>query len=84
MSENERKGNLASNEMFNSTVVEESIQCRKCLLRSDGTPWSNDYRKSQCAQYKYPEHKPIGVLRGTEICTFFVEDHEVQDANAED
>lgn len=79
MLENERKGNLSSYEMFKSTVVSEGIQCRNCLLRSDGTVWSNDYRKAHCAQYKYPESKPIGVLHGTEVCTYFVEDHGVKE-----
>lgn len=79
MSENRNKGNLSSNELFNSITVSESIQCRRCLLRSDGTQWSNDYRKGNCAQYPYPQMKPIGVLHGTEICTYFVEDHEVEE-----
>ena len=46
-------------------------QCKTCALQSDGTVWSNDYKKACCQMYPYPEHKPEMVVRNEEDCIYY-------------
>lgn len=54
----------------NLTICE---QCKSCALRDNGDIWSDDYIKSCCQMYPYPEHKPEMVVRGIEECEFYEE-----------
>lgn len=49
--------------------------CKNCIYRSDGTIWTNDYRKAYCAKYPYPTPKPIEVINN-EACELWDYDPE--------
>lgn len=52
-------------------ISENCKQCKDCIFQSDGTQYSNDYRKSSCAIYQYPDMKPIEVIRNAVQCEHF-------------
>lgn len=58
--------------LSDNSGVENCKQCKACLFRDDGTPFSNDYRKSCCEMFPYPGFKPIGVINNTEMCEYRV------------
>jgi hypothetical protein len=55
-------------------ISENCKQCKDCLFQNDGTPYSNDYRKSSCAIFGYPDMKPIEVIRNTGQCEYYEKD----------
>jgi len=61
-------------EKFGDGVVENCKQCKTCLFRDGGTDYSNDYRKSSCAMFVYPDMKPIEVIRNTGQCELYERD----------
>lgn len=60
--------------LTDNTRVEICKQCKTCALRDNGDVWSNNYKKSCCQIYPYPEHKPEEVVRGNEECEFYEEE----------
>lgn len=40
----------------------ETIVCKDCMFRNDGTIWSSEYTKGCCQMFPYPAMKPIEVL----------------------
>jgi hypothetical protein len=59
-----------------NTAVENCKQCKTCLFRDGGTDFSNDYQKSSCAMFVYPDMKPIEVIRNTGQCELYEQDPE--------
>jgi|LSQX01.3.fsa_nt_gb hypothetical protein len=59
-----------------NTVIDNCKQCKTCLFRDGGTDYSNEYRKSSCAIYVYPDMKPIEVIRNTGQCELYEKDPE--------
>ena len=55
-------------------TVENCKQCKTCLFRDGGTDYSNDYRKSSCAMFVYPDMKPIEVIKNTGQCELYEQD----------
>lgn len=55
---------------------EDCKQCKNCAYRSDGTVWSNDYRKCSCMAYPYPSRKPLNIMENKEECYFYEKDDE--------
>lgn len=58
--------------LTDNTGIENCKQCKACLFRDDGTPYSNDYRKSCCEMFPYPGMKPLGVINNKENCEYHV------------
>lgn len=57
--------------LSDNSHVENCKQCKDCIFRDDGTVWSNDYRKSCCQMYQYPNMKPLRVVNNTGICEYY-------------
>ena len=57
--------------LTDNTQIPKCEQCKDCVFRSDGTVWTNDYRKGSCALYPYPSMKPSGVKNNTEKCEYY-------------
>jgi hypothetical protein len=53
---------FSRDEEFKSVSPDDDIQCKTCAISSDGTPWTNDYRKSNCQAYPRPLCKPLEIL----------------------
>jgi hypothetical protein len=63
---------LHDGEIFtDNTQIEKNKQCKDCMLRSDGTADTNDYRKCECVIYQYPESKPSYVFNNTGKCEYY-------------
>ena len=56
--------------LSDNSQVENCNQCKDCIFRSDGTTWANDYRKSSCMIYKYPNMKPLRVINNEGLCEY--------------
>jgi len=57
-----------------NTAIENCKQCKTCLFRNGGTDFSNDYRKSSCAIFGYPDMKPIEIIRNAGQCEYYEKD----------
>ena len=62
---------LSDDILSDNTQLSKCEQCKNCIFRDDGTVYSNDYRKSSCRIYPYPQFKPLGVMNNTEQCEFY-------------
>lgn len=60
--------------LTDNTQLPKCEQCKDCEFRDDGTIYANDYKKSSCSMYPYPQFKPVGVIRSTEPCDFYVKE----------
>lgn len=60
-----------------NTTIENCKQCKTCLFRNGGTDFSNDYQKSSCAIFNYPDIKPIEIIRNTGQCEYYEKDENV-------
>jgi len=66
---------LHDGEIFtDNTKIEKNKQCKDCMLQSDGTVYTNDYRKCSCLIYQHPEMKPDYVLENTGKCEYYEKD----------
>lgn len=52
-------------------VADLCKQCKNCMFWNGGNAFSNDYKKSSCAMYEYPNIKPIGVIQNKEDCELY-------------
>lgn len=60
-----------SNEILtDNTRLSKYEQCRDCIFRDDGTPFSNRYDKGCCQKFPYPGFKPMGIMKNTLKCRF--------------
>lgn len=57
--------------LTDNSSVEKCKQCKSCIFQSDGTVWSNDYQKSCCSMYQYPQSKPIEIIKNTGNCEYY-------------
>ena len=57
--------------LSDNSKVENCKACKDCAFRSDGTVWSNDYKKIHCMIYQYPSHKPMRVIKNKGICEYY-------------
>lgn len=58
-------------QLTDNSRIEKCKQCKNCIFQSDGTVWSNDYQKSCCAMFQYPQSKPIGVIKNIVNCEYY-------------
>ena len=69
--------NLQTDEPMAARQVSWDIQCRDCVNSNDGTVYSNQYTKSCCKAYPYPDMKPVEVLlEGKYTCMYYVKEGE--------
>lgn len=68
----ELKGSLHDEHMSDNRDNIKCLQCRGCIFISNSDVYSNRFYKLHCMVYKYPETKPIGIVRGEEQCEFKV------------
>jgi hypothetical protein len=54
--------------LIDNTALDQCRQCKDCAFQSDGTIYTNDYRKGSCAKYKYPKNKPFEVMENRVAC----------------
>jgi hypothetical protein len=60
------------NERFgDGGILDSCKQCKTCMFQSDGTVWSNDYRKGCCKMFSYPDTKPPDVAHNTAKCEYY-------------
>ena len=57
--------------LSDNSQKEDCKQCKNCVFQSDGTVWSNDYRKCSCMVYQHPNTKPLDVIDNKAECQFF-------------
>lgn len=57
--------------LTDNSKTEYCKQCKDCMFRDDGTPFSNHYTKSCCMIYPYPGHKPPHVINNNGLCEYF-------------
>ena len=60
--------------LTDNTKLSKYRQCKDCFFRDDGTVYTNDYRKCCCVMYPYPSHKPMGIMKNTETCEYYVKE----------
>lgn len=65
--------------LTNNTALSKCKQCKDCIFRDDGTVYSNDFRKGNCAMFPYPQSKPINVIKNIEPCEFYEKDNRLKD-----
>ncbi len=56
--------------LTDNTQIHKCEQCKDCILRDDGTVWSNQYDKTSCRIYPYPAFKPLSIIHNQEKCKF--------------
>lgn len=56
--------------LTDNTRLAKYEQCRDCIYRDDGTPFSNRYDKGCCQKFPHPSSKPMGVMKNTLECRF--------------
>lgn len=67
-----KKSNLQTEELFtDNRGLENCKQCKDCIFRDDGTPWSNHYTKSNCRMFPHPGFKPLRVINNSGICEYY-------------
>lgn len=68
---------IHKDEVFtDNSKIENCKQCKDCLFRDDGTVWSNDYQKSCCQIYRYPNFKPLHVINNKGVCEYYHNEDE--------
>lgn len=64
--------------LTDNSSVENCKQCKNCIFRDDGTAWSNDYRKSCCQIYQYPNFKPLHVINNKGLCEYHNDEKDTE------
>lgn len=69
------KSDLEESRHYNETLTDnvamkKCAQCKDCIFNNDGTVWSNEYTKSSCIMFPYPNFKPLRVIRNEGFCDF--------------
>lgn len=57
--------------LSDNTQIPKCEQCKDCVFRDDGTVYANHYTKSSCRMHRFPDHKPVGVIDGSEECEYY-------------
>ena len=60
--------------LSDNSDVENCKQCKDCLYQIGLTDFSNNYQKTSCAVYEYPDMKPLGVMENRERCEYYEKD----------
>lgn len=58
-------------EILTTEQVSQNILCKDCQFKDDGTVYSNDYTKSCCQKFPYPDMKPESVYNADSKCDQF-------------
>lgn len=61
-------------ELTDNTKTNLCIQCKDCVYQSDGTVWSNKHDKACCMFYRYPNFKPVSVVKNLKKCEYYKKD----------
>ena len=56
--------------LTDNTKIHYCKQCKDCVFRDDGTPYSSEYTKSSCQMFPYPDHKPMDVINNRGKCEY--------------
>lgn len=59
-----------------NSKIEYCKQCKNCIFKDGGTPFSNHYSKSSCQVFQYPNMKPLHVIDNNGICEYFADTEE--------
>lgn len=62
--------------LTDNTKFEKCSQCKDCIFKSDGTVYSNNYQKSSCAIFPYPQMKPDEVRNNAAECDYYEKDKD--------
>lgn len=62
--------------LTDNSGIEYCKQCKDCIFRDDGTPFSNHYTKSSCMMYQYPNMKPSKVINNKGLCEYYSKSEE--------
>ena len=56
--------------LTDNTKIEKCKQCKDCMLWRKSEVFENEYDKSSCKAYPYPDHKPLDVITNHGICPY--------------
>ena len=62
--------------LSDNSKVENCKQCKDCIFQNDGTAFTNNYQKSSCMIYQYPNFKPLYVIKNKSLCEYYSNEEE--------